>query len=195
MNTARQTATATVLPNGKILVAGGTTFINADAIASAEIYDPGTGTWSVTGSMNFARGQHTATLLAANGLVLVAGGGDGYKYYTNTAELYNPATGTWAVTGSMSVARFGHAATQLPDGQVLAAGGQSVQNVGCPPCGDLQSSAELYDPASGVWLSAGNMDSVREHQYAVLLPDGQVLEAGGAILTGGNTSGADLYKP
>lgn len=195
MNTARQTATATVLPNGKILVAGGTTFINGSAIATAELYDPSTGVWTPTGSMNFARGQHTATLLATNGFVLVAGGGDGYKYYTNTAELYNPSTGAWTLTGSMSVARFGHAANQLPVGQVLAAGGQSTQNLGCPPCGNLESSAELYDPSIGVWLSAGNMDSVREHQYAVLLPSGKVLEAGGAILTGGNTAAADLYQP
>jgi hypothetical protein len=195
MNQARQGATATVLSNGKVLVAGGSLFINADALTSAELYDPSTGTWTLTGSMNVRRSQHTATLLAANGLVLVAGGGDGYQFYTNTAELYNPATGTWALTGSMSVARFGHAATQLPDDDVLAAGGQSTQNLGCPPCGNIQSSAELYVPSSGSWVSAGNMTSVREHQYAVLLPDGEVLEAGGAVLNGGNTASADLYQP
>lgn len=195
MNQARQGATATVLPNGKVLVAGGSTFINSDAVTGAELYDPNTGTWSQTGSMNVRRAQHTATFLAANGKVLVAGGGDGWKFYTNTAELYDPATGVWTLTGSMSVARFGHASTQLPDDQVLAAGGQSTQNLGCPPCGNLQSSAELYDPPSGTWLPAGNMASVREHQFAVLLSNGEVLEAGGAILTGGNTPTAELYKP
>ena len=133
--------------------------------------------------------------VAANGLVLVAGGGDGYTFYTNAAELYNPSSGTWSLTGSTSVARFGFGGTQLPDQQVLAAGGQSTQNLGCPPCGNLESSAELYDPRSGAWLSAGNMSSVREHQFAVLLPNGEVVEAGGAILTGGNTNTADLYKP
>lgn len=195
MNVARQGATATLLSNGKVLVAGGSKFINGDAIAGAELFDPSTGTWTLTGTMNVARSQHIATLLAANGLVLVAGGGDGYTFYTNTAELYNPATGTWSLTGSMSVARFGHAGTQLPDRQVLVAGGQSTQNLGCPPCGNIQSSAELYDPASGNWIPAGNMTSAREHQFATLLPNGEVLEAGGAILTGGNTATAELYKP
>jgi hypothetical protein len=195
MNVARQGATATVLPGGKVLVAGGSVFINGDALTSAELYDPDAGAWTLTGSMNVRRSQHSATLLAANGQVLVAGGGDGYQFYTNTAELYNPNTGIWTLTGSMSVARFGHAATQLPDDDVLAAGGQSAQNLGCPPCGNLQSSAELYVPRSGTWVSADNMTSVREHQYAVLLPYGVVLEAGGAALNGGNTASADLYKP
>jgi hypothetical protein len=112
VNTAGQGATATVLPGGKVLVAGGSVFINGDALTSAELYDPSAGTWTLTGSMNVRRSQHTATLLAANGQVLVAGGGDGYQFYTNTAELYNPSTGMWSLTGSMSVARFGHAATQ-----------------------------------------------------------------------------------
>ena len=194
MSKARQGATATLLPSGKVLVAGGSTYINGSAIASAELFDPGTGTWTVTGAMNVARAQHTASLLA-NGLVLVAGGGDGWKTYTNTAELYNPATGAWTLTGSMSVARFGHSGTRLPNGQVLVAGGQSTQNLGCPPCGNIESSAELYDPGTGIWISAGNMASVREHQFAVLLPNGAVLEAGGAILTGGNTATTELYHP
>jgi len=98
MNVARQGATATLLANGKVLVAGGSKFINGDAISSAELFDPSTGTWTLTGTMNVARAQHIATLLAANGLVLVAGGGDGYQFYTNTAEPYNPATGTWSNT-------------------------------------------------------------------------------------------------
>lgn len=195
MHQARQGATATVLPNGKILVAGGSTFINGGAIATAELFDPGTRTWTLTGNMNFGRAQHTALLLTANGLVLVAGGGDGWKTYTNTAELYDPTTGTWTLTGSMSVARFGHSGTPLPDGQVLVAGGQSTQNVGCPPCGNIESSGELYDPGTGSWISAGNMASVREHQYATLLPNGEILVAGGAIQTGGNTSTAEIYKP
>src|SRR6516165_12176694 len=71
-----------------------------DAISSAELFDPSTGAWTLTGTMNVARSQHIATLLAANGLVLAAGGGDGYQFYSNTAELYNPPTGTWALTGS-----------------------------------------------------------------------------------------------
>lgn len=195
MNVARQGATATVLPNGKVLVAGGSQYINANAIASAELFDPKTGTWTPAGTMNVPRSQHIATLLAANGMVLVAGGGDGSRFYTNSAELYNPGTDTWTLTGSMSVARFGHSGTQLPNHQVLVAGGQSTQNLGCPPCGNIQSSAELYDPGSGTWIPAGNMTSVREHQFATLLPNGEVLEAGGAILTGGNTNTAELYMP
>ena len=110
-----------------------------DIWSSAELYDPVTGSWSNTGSLNAAREEHTATLLP-NGKVLVAGGYDGFTL--SSAELYDPATGSWSNTGSLGTARRFHTATLLPSGKVLVAGGYNVGGF---------STAELYDPATGSW--------------------------------------------
>ena len=116
---ARYAHTATLLPNGKVLVAGG--YNGGAVLSSAELYDPASGTWSATGSLTTARYGHTATLLP-NGKVLVAGGYDGVNVLSS-AELYDPASGTWSATGSLTTARYGHTATLLPNGKVLVAGG------------------------------------------------------------------------
>ena len=103
LNTARWQHTATLLNNGQVLVAGG--FESSDnASASAEFYNPATGTWTATGSLNTARYEHTATLLP-NGQVLVAGG-QGNSGHLTSAELYSPANGTWTATGSLNTARL-----------------------------------------------------------------------------------------
>src|SRR4051812_13007861 len=118
--TGRNTHTATRLPDGMVLVAGGTD--GSISLASAELYDPASGTWTTTGSMNAARHAFTATLLP-NGQVLVAGGFDNSTGLNlNSAELYDPATGTWSTTGSLNTGRYFHTATLLPNGQVLVAG-------------------------------------------------------------------------
>ncbi len=90
-----------MLPNGKVLVAGG--LATAAYLASAELYDPANGSWTTTGSLATARDYHTATLLP-NGKVLVAGGYNGSSYLAS-AELYDPASGTWTATGSLATAR------------------------------------------------------------------------------------------
>jgi hypothetical protein len=119
--TAREQYTATLLPNCKVLVAGGSDN-NNNVLASAELYDPASGTWTATGSLNTARWVHTATLLP-NGKVLVAGGIGGSGLLLASAELYDPASGTWTATGSLADGRFGHTATLLPNGKVLVATG------------------------------------------------------------------------
>jgi len=114
--TARLNHTATLLHNGKVLVAGGFT-----GVASAELYDPATGIWTTTGSHAVGRYYHTATLLP-NGKVLVVGG-EGKRGFLTATDLYDPATGTWSATGELSEARVYHTATLLNNGQVLVAGG------------------------------------------------------------------------
>jgi len=183
MNLARYNPTATLLPNGKTLVAGGYAGPALFSTNQVEIYDPVKGTWAITGSMSSSRGGHTSTLLP-NGRVLVAGGS-----ITNTTELYDPATGTWANTGSLNTARGFHTATLLPDGKVLVAGGIDV-NVPYPPI----SSAELYDPATGIWTNTGSLNIARSKHTATLLPNGKVLVAGGGG-SSGLTSSTELYDP
>ena len=173
LNVPRSLHTATLLPDGRVLVAGGRG-PGLGSLNSAELYDGVGGKWSVTGSLVKPRVMHTATLLP-NGKVLVVGGdtsaappdfGRG-----NTAELYDPATGTWTLTGSMGTTRSWHTATLLQDGRVLVAGGFNSDNV---------KTAELYDPATGTWMPTGDLNVARYGHTATLLPDGSVLIAKGS---------------
>ena len=141
MATTRSLHTATLLPNGKVLVVGG--YNTNGSLALGELYDPATGKWTATAALTVARHDHTATLLA-NGKVLVAGG----FYAGNSAELYDPATGTWSPTGATTDARGAHTATLLANGKVLVAGGATSG-------GNAISTAELYDPATGTWTLTG----------------------------------------
>jgi hypothetical protein len=128
MEVNRNGHSATVLPNGKILVSGGRDNNTGDYLASAEVYDPVQDSWSSVGAMSAVRQFHAATLLA-NGTVLVTGGSSnwGNSIHSSTpitfAELYNPAIDSWSVVGAMATARTGHTANLLPNGNVLVAGG------------------------------------------------------------------------
>jgi hypothetical protein len=182
MNTARSGHSATLLSNGKVLVAGGSG--TSGDLALAELYDPATGRWSFTDPMITARSNHAATLLAS-GKVLVAGGQGGAL-----AELYDPATGTWTATGSLRTARSLHTATLLPNGKILVAGG-------CPAnsgCSSHVLQAELYDPATGIWSFTGLMVTGRDVHTATLLSNGKVLVTGGYGDTA-QLASAELYDP
>ena len=184
--------TATLLPNGKVLVAGGS--MGDGCFPTAELYDSTAGTWSTTGSLKTARESHTATLLP-NGKVLVAGGFDYDSASLNSAELYDPATGLWSNTGSLKTPRVFHTATLLPNGKVLVAGGFDGPGYDDDP-GHLDQSldsAELYDPDTGIWSSTGNLNTALLHHTATLLPSGKVLVAGGADNQGAHS--AEVYDP
>jgi large repetitive protein len=180
--------TATLLPNGQVLFAGGLTA--GGATATAELYDPVAGTFSSTGSMSVPRTGHTATLLS-NGLVLIAGGencNSGCVYY-NSAELFNPSSGTFSVTaGGMTTPYTGAAAVLLATGKVLIAGGTSSGAI-------FNTIAELFDPSTNLFALTGTMVNPRQAFTATLLQNGNVLLAGGQLSTGTVTSDAEIYDP
>jgi Kelch motif/Galactose oxidase, central domain len=182
----RQWDTATLLLNGKVLVAGGGAANHATA--SAELYDPASGTWSPTGAMATARFSHTATLLPS-GKVLVAGGLDNGNVIASS-ELYDPATGTWSTTGSMGNARLYHTATLLLNGKVLVAGGLTLS---AGSGFTLTGSAELYDPASGTWSVTASMAYPRYVATATLLQSG--VQNGKVVMVGGGFLPPELYDP
>jgi len=161
--------TATLLLNGKVLVAGGTAD-NIVPLTSSELYDPLTRTWSNAGDMNAPHMNHTATLLQ-DGRVLIAGGP------TNNAatELYDPIAGTWTLTGSMSTNRTHHTATLLTNGTVLVVGGDDNRRFPA----NVISSCEIYNPATGLWTPTSPINPPRSTHTATLLLNGKVLVAGG----------------
>lgn len=194
MTTPRFAHTATLLNNGKVLIAGGcSNFFVVDPAcihASAELYDPATGTFNATGSMTTPRSLSTATLLS-NEKVLIAGGYDGSAAIA-TVELYDPATGTFTATGSMTISRYQATATLLNNGKVLIAGGWTG---GDPAHGGVVDSAELYDPNTGTFTATGSMTSLRMIHAATLLNNGKVLLAGGKTGVYGDIASAELYDP
>ncbi len=179
MGAARGLFTATLLADGRVLVAGGghaswVGIQGAPFLASAELYDPKTGTFSPTGSMSTPREDHTATLLR-DGRVLIVGGDDATSHGIATAELYDPKTGTFTSTGSMAAPRGLHTATLLADGRVLVAGGETAAWTASPIL-----TAEIYDPKTGRFSPTGSMTTARTFHTATLLADGRVLIAGGS---------------
>ena len=190
-STARFSHTATLLLNGKVLIAGGMER-NGVWLDSAELYDPAKGRFSLIGKMSTRRAGATATLLP-NGKVLIAGGNDGSGKSLASAEIYDPETNTFSPTGNLGFPR-GHAtATLLKTGKVLIAGGSAAGD------DDQLASAEIYDPLTGQFLPTGSMHSPRSCFTAVRLKDGKVLVAGG--LSGGQypfhkvEATAEVYDP
>src|SRR6266566_2240561 len=173
MNSARAAPEALRLENGRIMVIGG-----ADAdfnfLDTAEIYDPRTGTWSFTGSMNEPRFEDFVAVLLPGRKVLIAGGFGPPFDALNSAEIYDEATNTWTPTGSMNVARAEFASVVLHDGRVLAVGGVATDETPI-------ASAEIYDPRTGIWTLTGSMSTGRNDLAVVVLHDGRVLAAGGGM--------------
>jgi hypothetical protein len=195
MQSVRYGHTATLLPNGQVLVTGGsTTFASPlHPLASAELYNPASQSFSPTDDMRSARLGHTATLLP-NGRVLVTGGTSTGDNEHNSAELYTFGL-FWGFspTDDMGAARAYHTATLLPDGKVLMAGGRHGTGV--------LNLSELYDPATGLFTATtGHMKVARAYHTATLLPNGTVLVAGGKSSPDNGTNdndlaSAELYNP
>jgi hypothetical protein len=174
MHIARASHTSTLLPNGKVLIAGGFAGSGGEynPYRTAELYDPNSGTFQAVAEMSIGRSGHTATLLK-NGKVLIVGGWTGRYDLRGSAEIYNPAANTFTPTGNLVVERAGNTATLLADGRVLIAGGEDRQE-------NKIASAEIYDPPTGKFTQTGSMADARAAHTATALKDGRVLVVGGS---------------
>jgi len=179
----RSGQTSTLLPSGRVLIAGGMRR-NQEFYKSAELYDPATERFQATGQMSVGRVGHIAVLLNS-GKVLIAGGWIG-QGGTDSAELYDPATGKFTSIARMTVRRGRPSATLLKNGDVLIAGGEETDN-------DSLASAEIFHVATLSFQPVGSMHHARVSHTATLLKDGRVLIVGG--YAGGVTSSAELYDP
>ena len=182
MRTGRAGQTSTLLPDGRVLIAGGSD--GASPVSTAELYEPVTGTFSATGSMATPRYMATATMLDG-GEVLVVGGQDSSGAPVASAELYDPETGAFKATGSMASPRASATATMLRDGRVLVAGGSLNSR--------SLASAELYDPKTGEFSATGAMGVPRSSFTATLLLDNRVLMVGGYDISA--LGSAEFYQP
>jgi hypothetical protein len=196
MNAARFLHTATLLPNGQVLLAGGQSS-DGSILNSAELYNPLTGAFTLTGPMNSARWMHTATLLP-DGTVLIAGGANA-SGPVSTAEVYNPGTNQFTPVGSMLLARSLAQATLLGNGTVLITGGATcssgsdypdIRNTSCS-----SAEAEIYSGGSFA-ATTTSMITARYEHTAVTLEDGTVLIAGGITAGENNTTNSEeVYNP
>lgn len=167
-----------VLADGRVLAAGGASSDGGAPIASAEIYDPASGTWAVTGSLSTGRSAFTLSALTlASGLPgAIAIGGQGPDVALDGTELYDPIAGSWLPGPPLPVASAAHAALQLGDASILVAGGTS------------RASSRLVANASR-WEPAGSLLADEPGASLTLLDDGS------ALLVGPNSPRAQRYRP
>jgi len=184
MSIPRASHTATLLQDGRVLVAGGCS--TGGATASAELFEPATGRWRRIGDMTTARCSHIAVPLD-DGRVFIMGGGAGRLGDLTTAEVFDPRTLTFTSVGPMHENHY--LATRLADGRILVTGGQG-------PRGEILRSAEIFDPASGTFRRIGDMGVPRVKHAGALLPDGRVLIIGGSVAGyEARFSSTELYDP
>lgn len=193
----RGTASAVVLGDGNVLVAGGG--VGAIALPAAEVFNASTGDWASVAPLHEPRRGHRAVVLN-DGRVLVAGGIAEGSLLAST-EVYDPATATWSRTASMSTPRLAHSLSVLADGRVLAAGGTVPPDDGDPAGTPIRpvASVEIYDPKTGAWTPAASMGSPRFEHTATPLADGRVLMAGGLAPDGDQAlrplAATEIYDP
>jgi N-acetylneuraminic acid mutarotase len=175
------------LLDGRVLVVGGYGTSDGSALATAETFDPATGTWSAAGTMATPRVLAGASLLP-DGRVLVTGGSNEAAAHAS-AEIWDPVSASFSAAASMSVARFAHTSTTLLDGRVLVTGGNASTDSPLPT-----TSAALYDPATNTWSATGSLLQRRQTHTAVLLGDGRVLVVGGDEGIGNTFVGTTLCQ-
>jgi len=185
LQVARSYHTATLLMDGRVLIAAGQHQQGPQTHAVAEIYDPATGAFSTTGGLLTDRSGHAAALLP-DGRVLIAGGlrttTPGMGIFIKSCEIYDPATGLFAAAGDMSAARCNFSLIPLPDGRILAAGSAS------------SNRGEIFNPHAGSWTLTGTMlSSGRQYFHSVVLPNGKILFIGG--MTRGITRSVEMFDP
>jgi N-acetylneuraminic acid mutarotase len=191
----RNSHTATTLPDGRILVTGGVGILNGGGnsacLASCQVYDPATGTWTATASLGTARSAHTATLIPGTGKVLVTGGTASSGASVKAAEIWDPAgnagAGAWSSAGNMVEARSQHAAIFVPTlGKVLVVGGQN---------GAYSNTSEVYDPALNTWtLTTGQLSEAKILLTPVLV-NGKVILPGGTTGSTTVTAKVEVFDP
>lgn len=201
--TGRAGHTATLLPDGRVLLVGGEWNPPGDggiALDQAELYLPDSGSFVSTGSLRRARSGHTATLLP-DGTVLIVGGDDGHGRALDSAELWDPHGGVFHPAGRLGIRRYDHAATLLPSGKVMITGGRH-KNYGLRDFWTTFpiDAVELYDPLRRAFEAGGELPAGgRTRHSATLLSGGRVLLAGGARQTDLDLAGiarsALLYLP
>jgi N-acetylneuraminic acid mutarotase len=180
MSAPRRNHTATLLSNGKVLVANGYQgFFNW--INTAEIFDPTSSTWTPTGSTPTRSAKHASVLLKDGRVLLIGGENSTKNQALPTAALYDPHSGTWTATGALNIARSTLEAIVLNDGRVLVAGGTTKGAAGGPST----NQAELYDPATGKWTVAAPMSTSRAYFGMIRLANGRVLAIGGGSMSDG----------
>jgi N-acetylneuraminic acid mutarotase len=196
LNLARSSATTTLLANGRVLLAGGPQNgcpTPNSGLNEAEVYDPVSGTWAVTGTLSLPRYNNSITRLP-NGKVLLAGGYAAVGTIAS-ADLYDPTTGSFSLTGSLATARAATGGSGDNGDSPLLQNGQALFAGGYTSAGTILGNTELYDPASGTWTTTGSLITPRAFNTATLLQDGHVLVVGG--YTNGSTSlaSSELYAP
>jgi N-acetylneuraminic acid mutarotase len=168
MASKRAAHTATLLNNGKVLIAGG--FVaGGRSLASAELFDPVANTFEPAGDMTTARNSHTASLLPDGKVLIVGGYSDDYL---STTEIYDPETNRFSASRPLSSPRSGHVAVTLSDGRILFAGGVGTGWT-------FLKTAEIYQPKTDTFAPTGDMTTERESHTATMLNDGKVLITGG----------------
>lgn len=168
MKTSHGDFSETLLKNGKVLIVGS---YDRATPANAELFNPETNRFEITGSANKPRALSFTSTLLNDGNVLITGGSRGFDT-VERAEIYNPQTGKFTLTGSLNIPRFGHASVLLKNGKVLIVGGENKV--------DSLSSVEIYDAETGKFTLTGNMNYKRKFPNAILLKDGNILISGGA---------------
>lgn len=195
MSEIRTFHTATVLADGRVLIAGGYTNTGTGYSRSADMFDPATGIWTAMPKMTATRSEHTATLMP-DGRVLVVGGGTDYGAILKTNEVFDPATAKWSRVAPLPFVLYEHSAILLPTGQVMIAGGTSIKNFELYV---ILNKVELFDPTTNRFTTAAHMSKTRSQFGITALPDGRVMVVGGdyAVLSDGKVyqGDAEIYQP